>query len=506
MSRYLLAWDLAGRKVLIVGAGEIAEGKVETLRHAGAEIVVVGTVPTTRISGLAAAGTITLHARPVRRRDVLGARLVVAATDDRAVNRRVRRWAHAIRAVVNVVDDPALCDVIVPATVRRGAATIAITTDGSSPAAARFLREEIERGLPPQVGDLIDHATVARRELRQSGTYRYDYAAWRQHFFEPGVREISAGRLASLAELRRRFVSGFASPTPLRSGLVTLVGAGPGGADLITVRGAAALARADVVVYDRLADPALLDLAPVVAVRIPVGKAKGSGMSQEEINAILVEHAGRGSEVVRLKGGDPFVFGRGSEERDAVVAAGLRCEVVPGLSSSLAGPALAGIPLTHRAMSASFTVLTGHRIAEAGHDWEALARSGSTLVVLMGASTAGAIAERLLLGGRRSHEPVAIVHRAGHHDERTTVTTLRDLCDQGCPLPAPVVIVIGEVVSLADMAATALSSTALSSTALTGSALSSSALSSSGQTATGHTGRVVRPIGVDEGRPVVAGR
>ncbi len=133
-------------------------------------------------------------------------------------------------------------------------------------------------------------------------------------------------------------------------------------------------------IYDRLADPALLDLAPVVAVRIPVGKAKGWGTDQEEINAMLIDHAARGAHVVRLKGGDPFVFGRGSEERDAVVAAGLACQVVPGLSSSMSGPALAGIPLTHRGMSASFTVLSGRRIADADHDWDALARSGSTVV------------------------------------------------------------------------------------------------------------------------------
>lgn len=243
------------------------------------------------------------------------------------------------------------------------------------------------------------------------------------------------------------------SPTPIRPGSVTLVGAGPGGADLITVRGAAALARADVVVYDRLADPALLDLAPADAKRIPVGKAKGSGTDQEVINALLVEHAARGSYVVRLKGGDPFVFGRGSEERDAVLAAGLACDVVPGLSSSMSGPALAGIPLTHRGMSASFTVLSGHRITDADHDWDALAKSGSTLVVLMGASTASAIAQRLLVAGRPTDEPVALVHRAGHADAQTVVTTLSELRDRGCPLPAPVVVVIGEVVSLAEATA-----------------------------------------------------
>ena len=229
---------------------------------------------------------------------------------------------------------------------------------------------------------------------------------------------------------------------------MTLVGAGPGGADLVTVRGARALARADVVVYDRLADPELLDLAPRGAELIAVGKAKGWGPSQEEINTLIVERALRGSCVVRLKGGDPFVFGRGSEEYDAVVAAGLGCDVVPGLSSALAGPALAGIPLTHRGVSASFTVLSGHRVAERDHDWDALARSGSTLVVLMGATTARAIAARLIVAGRSEGEAVALVHRAGRSDARTVRTTLGDLRDLGCPLPAPVVIVVGAVAAM----------------------------------------------------------
>lgn len=194
-------------------------------------------------------------------------------------------------------------------------------------------------------------------------------------------------------------------PPARRLGRVTLVGAGPGGADLITLRGARALATADVVVYDRLADPELLDLAPHAARRIEVGKAKGWGISQDDINEILVHEARAGAHVVRLKGGDPFVFGRGSEECDALATAGIQCEVVPGVSSALAAPALFGVPLTHRGESASFTVLSGHRVADADHDWSALARSGSTVVVLMAASTAGDVAARLIAAVVRPTSP-----------------------------------------------------------------------------------------------------
>ena len=444
-----MAWDLRGRRVLIVGAGPVAEAKVETLRGSGARVRVVGRQATERLRELSADGEIELSVRGLRPFDVRGARLVIAATDDRRLNARVRRWAHVVHAVVNVVDDPELCDVTVPATIRRGHATIAVSTDGATPATARFLREEIERSLPAGVADLVDHAASARHALRASGEYRYDYFAWRQRLLEPGLDAARSGRLAALPELGRRFLAGFAAPTPIRAGTVTLVGAGPGGPDLITVRGAAALAAADVVVYDRLADPALLDLAPVSAERIPVGKAKGEGADQDSINALLVERAARGSRVVRLKGGDPFVFGRGSEERAVVEAAGITCHVVPGLSASLAAPALAGIPLTHRGMSASFTVLSGHRIRDADHDWEALARSGSTLVVMMGATTAREIADRLIVEGRPIAEPVAAIHRAGEPGMAVATMTLGQLAELGCPFHAPTVLVIGQVAAFA---------------------------------------------------------
>ncbi|MEM9711830.1 MAG: uroporphyrinogen-III C-methyltransferase [Actinomycetota bacterium] len=457
MSRLLLGWDLDDRLVVVVGAGTIAEGKLEVLRTTGARLVVVGPEVTDRVRALAGAGVVELRERGVRRGDVRGAALVIAATDDDALNARVRRWGHRAGAVVNVVDDPARCDVVFPGLVRRGGATIAISTDGASPATASFLRSEIERAIPLGVDHLVEAAAEARRTLRHSGRYRYDATAWRQRLLEPGLAAVREGRTAELAGLVRRFVAGFDEATPIRTGRVTLVGAGPGGVDLITVRGAAALAAADVVVHDRLVDPALLDLAPVVAQRIAVGKSKGCGTSQSDINALLVERAATGAHVVRLKGGDPFVFGRGSEERAAVEAAGIPCEVVPGLTSSVAGPALAGVPVTERGVAASFTVLTGHRIADADHDWAALARSGSTLVVLMAASSAREVAERLLVGGRRGDEPVAVVHRAGSDEQRTAALDLATLAADGSPFPAPCVLVIGPVAAHAGVAASVVS-------------------------------------------------
>lgn len=229
---------------------------------------------------------------------------------------------------------------------------------------------------------------------------------------------------------------------------VSLVGAGPGGADLITLRGAARLRDADVVVFDRLCDPALLDHARAGAELIPVGKCKGAGVSQREIEAIMIDRARRGLRVVRLKGGDPFVFGRGAEEVDALAAAGFEVEVVPGLSSAVAAPALAGFAVTERGGPASVAVVSGHRANPDGvddnTDWAALARGAETIVVLMAATTAATVARRLLEAGLPRVHPVAVIHAAGSPDQEHAVMTLGTLESRGCPFPSPSVLVIGE--------------------------------------------------------------
>ncbi|HEX3394071.1 MAG TPA: uroporphyrinogen-III C-methyltransferase, partial [Acidimicrobiales bacterium] len=229
---------------------------------------------------------------------------------------------------------------------------------------------------------------------------------------------------------------------------VWLVGAGPGDPGLLTVRGAEVLARADVVVHDRLAERSLLDLAPSGAERIDVGKSPGGPVEQEDINALLVDRARAGRAVVRLKGGDPFVFGRGGEEVEALLAAGVDFEVVPGVTSAVAVPAYAGIPVTHRGLSTSFTVVTGHsrhRPDDPVH-WESLARAGGTVVVLMGVAHRGEIARRLMAGGLPGSTPVAAVRWGTRPDQRTVRTTLDELA--GVELQPPVTLVIGAVASL----------------------------------------------------------
>ena len=251
-------------------------------------------------------------------------------------------------------------------------------------------------------------------------------------------------------------------------GRVVLVGAGPGDPDLITRRGLAWLRRAEVCVYDQLVAPELLDEAPPEALRIFAGKAaRRHCASQSTINAILVHHAAAGRLVIRLKGGDPFVFGRGGEEVVACRRAGIPVEVVPGVSSALAAPAAAGIPLTHRGLAASFVVATGHE--EAGKDpdarggrvdWPALGKAGDTVVILMGMGALASIAERLVAGGRDPETPVAVIHRGATAHQHVVTGTLRDIAGRAAALGAPAVIVVGEVARFAEDATALASDTA----------------------------------------------
>jgi uroporphyrin-III C-methyltransferase len=227
------------------------------------------------------------------------------------------------------------------------------------------------------------------------------------------------------------------------AGRVTIVGAGPGDPDLLTLAGARALGAADVVVFDRLVDRRLLTLAPAGARLVYVGKHKGGGVTQSTIEALLVDEARAGSHVVRLKGGDPHVFGRGGEEVDALGRAGVAVVVVPGVSSALAAPTAAGIPVTHRGIARSCTIVSGHLVGDDDFDWDAVAQVPGTIVILMAATAAAAVAARLIAGGRREEEPVAIVHAATTPQQRVARTHLAGLRASGCPFPAPSIIVVG---------------------------------------------------------------
>jgi uroporphyrin-III C-methyltransferase / precorrin-2 dehydrogenase / sirohydrochlorin ferrochelatase len=392
---YPLGLRLAGRPVLVVGAGPVALRRVAGLLAAGAVVRLVAPVATPALADLAAGSRLDWAARPYRTRDIDGTWLVLACTDDPKVNASVAADATAARVLCVRADDASQSTAWVPAVGRTGRYTVAVHAD-RNPVRAAWMRDQ-----------LVQHAEQSSSSAARA--------------------QVPAGR-----------------PT---AGRVVLVGGGPGDPGLLTVRGRAALAEADVVVADRLAPLAVLDeLSPEVVVVDAAKVPGGRSMPQEEINALLVGHARSGRVVVRLKGGDPYVFGRGMEELQACTAAGVAVEVVPGVTSAVAVPGAAGIPLTHRGVVQAFTVVSGHvppGDPDSTVDWAALAAVGGTVVVLMGVATIAAIASALIAGGLAGTTPVAGL-QDGTALRRSTLSGVADGALAGVASPA--VFVVGAVV------------------------------------------------------------
>jgi uroporphyrin-III C-methyltransferase / precorrin-2 dehydrogenase / sirohydrochlorin ferrochelatase len=410
--------DLSGQPVVVIGGGTVAERKIEALVAAGASVTVVSPEVTSLVAERAGEGFITLQARPYRRGDLAGCRLAYAATSDPDVNEAVRDEAREAGIWLNAVDEPALCDFITPATVRRGQLTLAVSTNGRCPELAKQIREALERAYGPEYAEIVDELGEARDREKASAAH--------------------------------------AAEVPAQAcGTVYLVGAGPGDPELLTIKGRRVLGRADTVVYDALVDPRLLDLCPPAAARLYVGKRnRCHARSQDEINALLVAGAKAGRTVVRLKGGDPFMFGRGGEEAEALVDAGITFEVVPGVSAGVAVPAYAGIPLTHREVTGEVVFLTGHDspASPSPVEWERYAASPATLVVFMGLDNLRAIAQTLLAHGRDTACPVAVIAHGTTDAQRTVVAPLGEIADRAAEagIEAPALIVIGGVVGFRD--------------------------------------------------------
>lgn len=397
---YPLHLSISGKRVLVVGAGVVATRRIDGLLRAGADVVVVAPSADPAVLTWAEQGRITLRKRRFDYSDVIGAWLVHAATDDPATNARVAAEAERRRIWAVRADEAAGGTALTPAVVDLSGAIVSVST--RDPRRSAALRDGIRAGL-------------------------------------------ATGELAARPRRRRA------------EGSVVLIGGGPGDPDLITVRGRRELLQADVVVYDRLAPLALLDEVDPDVERIDASKSPGNhALTQDEINAVIVDRARRGLRVARLKGGDPFVLGRGSEEVLACAEAGVPVEVVPGLSSAVAAPAAAGIPVTHRGVSTGFVVLSGHVVG----DIDAVARSGLTVVVLMGVATLPDLVSGFLSAGRSAATPVAIVHRAYDPRQRVVVGTLADIEQRraAADVANPSVIVIGDVVGVAPALALELAS------------------------------------------------
>jgi uroporphyrin-III C-methyltransferase/precorrin-2 dehydrogenase/sirohydrochlorin ferrochelatase len=417
---------LHGRDVVVVGGGAMAAVRVRQLADAGARVTVVA--PEVREEVARAA--LRVHRRPFAPGDLDGAWLAVAAAT-REVNREVARAAEARRLLVNAVDDPEAATAYTGGVVRRGGATVAISTGGRAPALAGLLREAIDALLPRELDAWIDTAARERRAWKRDGV------------------PLATRRPLLLRTLDALYAAG-AGEAPVPPGFVSLVGAGPGDPGLLTRRGAERLASADVVLYDALVDRELLRLAPR-AHAFHVGKRAGRpSVSQRAIERLLVRAARQGKRVVRLKCGDPFVFGRGGEEVEALLAAGVPFEVVPGVSSAVAAPALAGIPVTHRGLAAGFAVVAGHAEASYGPILDGIGPGSLTLVVLMGVAARAGIAARLLARGWSPATPAAVVLGASSAAAHTWTGTLAGL--GAAPLPEgdlPGTLVVGAVAALA---------------------------------------------------------
>src|SRR5882724_607393 len=475
---YPVLLDLRGRRSVVVGGGPIAEGKVAPLVDGGAAVTVVAPDLTAGLAALAREGRLTHVARPYAPGDLEHAYLAIAATDDPEVNHAVHAEAEAKGVLVNVVDDPPYCGFILPSILRRGDLVVAVSTSGNAPALAVRVRERLERELGDEYARFLALAGSIRTplaerypdfQIRKRLWYRLvdsDVLALLRSGDETRARERIADvmgvgvpdsttnrRDAEDAENNTSLVvSAPSAPLPFNSGTVYLVGAGPGDPKLITVRGLELLRRADVVVYDRLVSHALLDEAPADAELVYAGKAPGGHcMPQEGINALLVREARLGKTVVRLKGGDPFVFGRGAEEALACTEAGVPWEVVPGVSSIVGVTGRASIPLTTRGYGGSFAVATAHRAADGSDplDWAALARM-DTLVVLMGVERLAEVVRQLGSNGRAPDTPIALIENGTLPNERVVIGTLADIVGEAEreQVRSPAVIVIGEVVRL----------------------------------------------------------
>ena len=430
--------QLEGARGLLVGGGRVALRKAEKLLPFGAQLTVVAPCI---CPPLAALPGLTLCRRAFADSDLSPAPdFVIAATGDRALDRRIAALCRARRILVNVVDDPAACGFYFPALVQRGRLCIGISTGGASPTAAAWLRQKIEALLPPGFDGILDRLAARREAVKAEGGSEAKRAERLQQAF---ALELAA------AEAPRAPAAAWENAGP---GRVALVGAGCGRADLITVRGLRLLQQCRAVVYDDLIDTALLDTAPAGAERIYVGKRSGRHSApQAEINAALIALAQRGGLTVRLKGGDPYVFGRGGEEALALQRAGIPFEVVPGITAAIAVPAEAGIPVTHRGVSRAVHIITAHTQDETPDfsRWAALAADG-TLVFLMGLQRLPQIAAGLLAGGLPPQTPAAVLSGGNAPHPAAVRASLGEITDaaRAAGVEAPAVIVVGDVAGM----------------------------------------------------------
>ncbi|WP_386687089.1 MULTISPECIES: siroheme synthase CysG [unclassified Lonepinella] len=440
--------ELKNRPVLVVGGGSVALRKIEALLKANASIKVVAERLNSAVQNLKDLGKIEHIASHFAEEQLDRVYLVIAATDDVGLNKRIFNAAEQRCRLVNVVDEQEHCNFIFPSIIDRSPVQIAISSGGTAPVLIRLLREKLEALLPKNIGTM---ATIAQR-FRSQVKQRFPHITQRRRFWEQLFQSADFQRLTDNQQIQpaETLLQQSLSRELTRVGEVSLVGAGPGDSGLLTLKGLQRIQQADIVLYDALVSEQVLDLVRRDAEKISVGKRAGShSVQQEETNRLLVKYAKQGKRVVRLKGGDPFVFGRGGEELEVLKAENIPFEVVPGITAALGATAYAGIPLTHRNYAQTTMFITGHTKPDGKNlTWQTLAQGNQTLAVYMGTIKAADLAENLQIHGRSPDTPVAVISHGTLPTQQIFAGKLADLAKLAEHAPSPALIVIGETVAL----------------------------------------------------------
>lgn len=440
-----------GNRCIVVGGGEVAHRKVRSLLGAEAGIVVISPELSNELEVLHESGKIGHIARDFKEGDLNDAQLVIAATNDPEINRRIADTAKNRQIPVNVVDNPDEGSFIMPSIIDRSPVVAAVSTGGASPILARLIRARLESLIPAGYGQLAQLAARFRERVKTVVTDPIDRRRFWDRILQGGVAErVFSGHMEEADAMMERELNGIS--TDEKMGEVYLVGGGPGDPDLVTFRALRLMQQADVVVYDRLVAKPVLEMTRLDAERIYVGKERDKhAMRQEEINQLLADLAKRGKRVVRLKGGDPFIFGRGGEEIDTLAEQGVPFQVVPGITAASGCATYSGIPLTHRDHAQSVTFVTGHlKDGSMNLNWQQLAQPNQTIVFYMGLKGLPVISRKLIEHGVSPDMPVALVQQGTTHQQRVFTSTVRNivaLVEKEQPKP-PTLIIVGEVVSL----------------------------------------------------------
>jgi len=444
--------DIQNKLCLVVGGGNIALRKVNQLLSSNAQVTVVAHKLCDALREKLTAGMITYIDSEYRESYLDGVVLVIAATDDTAVNTQVSLDAKQKRIPVNVVDNPELCSFIMPSVINRDPVQIAISTGGASPILARLLRARLETMIPSAYGKLATLIKSFRAKVReQIPDMQKRRRFWEEALQGPITEMLFAGQdKAALNALSEKLEHG--EVTTNSSGEVYLVGGGPGDPDLLTFRALRLMQQADVVLYDRLVAPAIVDLVRRDADQIYVGKKTDQhGLSQQEINRLLVKLAKEGKRVLRLKGGDPFIFGRGGEEIETLSEQGISFQVVPGITAAAGCASYSGIPLTHRDYAQSCLFVTGHvKDGKLDLNWDALLQPNQTVAIYMGVGGVRLLSSELINRGMSATTPAAIIQQGTTPEQRVIIgdlETLPDLIEKEAIKP-PSMMIIGEVVKL----------------------------------------------------------